>query len=800
MSQNVVRLRLYIRKGIGGDIMKKRKCLKEFFKKNWDMLVMIAFMIITMGISFFADYKLELFECDMIPLVTVLFSATTAIAGIWVTCYFLFIQLFRDRYPLEIIKETQSKGITYAFIMVVYTIILGSVVIFIGKGVASNIWFCLVAISTALHILALAYKSNKSLMMNTHITKYCNRIKTELSKSKNSIARSSIKRISNILEECIVKEEYYTATTIIQETGDIFREFLKNAVSINMATNPQQVNQSFENLIKLNIFELKCCKQIKSEMLINKILNQQYKNLIFCYNISSLDRYKDYLDAFNLFVYKIQKENEDNIVLKAYEVYFKTLNAILDNKDNPSKNDYVTYTFNQISKFVSSLFFVKEDANTIGYMQFLTEMYVHAIEENDENLYTVVMEKFKLFSNEVLSSQKTFNSLKVYYAIIFNKALERNFGKAMSLFCDIIDGDHICNEPIFLEYKQYCIGELQKHNDITEDNYKTLFERHINILEEFIKLKSEYHGTVRLPNFSKKILEAKSTNDIVDYIKNIRHLFNLCIIRDNVSAFFAFLDFTKYILIRTKQEQRDIQKELLNIYFWLIGRCRDLVNKQFIEIVFGSLDDAIRTLDREKAVSSGLCDYIINELYDCIQLDTTSGFKSAIMIIELFFDFFKEEDEVGFICLSSDKKKAVYRALYNIGTDCIENSFEEGLRRVSHVIGWLTIYSIKQKTSELTNYLIDRALDIYNISKKMMVSPQTQTFILTLFTTVGMYCCKSPQTYTFRKRIVTGIGDEDVEKIKVAISLRTSETDGWNRLFDDRTQELKHQFLECFKK
>lgn len=800
MSQNVMRLRLYIRKGIGGDIMKKGKYIKEIFKKNWDMLVLIAFMIITMGMSFFADYKLELFECDMIPLVTVLFSATTAIAGIWVTCYFLFIQLFRDRYPVGIIKETQSKGITYAFIMVVYTIILGSIVILIGKGVVSNIWFCLAAISTALHILALAYKSNKSLMMNTHITKYCNRIKTELSKSKNSITRSSIKRISNILEECIVKEEYYTATTIIQETGDIFREFLKNAVSINIATNPQQVNKSFENLIELNIFELKCCKQIKSEMLINKILNQQYKNLIFCYNISSLDRYKDYLDAFNLFVYKIQKDNEDNIVLKAYEVYFKTLNAILDNKDNPSKNDYISYTFNQISKFVSSLFFVKEDANTIGYMQFLTEMYVHAIEENDEELYTVVMEKFKLFSNEVLSSQKTFNSLKVYYAIIFNKALERNFGKAMSLFCDIIDGDHICNEPIFLEYKQYCIGELQKHNDITEDNYKTLFERHINILEEFIKLKSEYHGTVRLPNFSKKILEAKSPNDIVDYIKNIRHLFNLCIIRDNVSAFFAFLDFTKHILICTKQEQRDIQKELLNIFFWLIVRCRDLVNKQFIEIVFGSLEDAIRALDKEKSVSSGLCDHIIEKLYGCIELDTTSGFKSAIMIIELFFDFFKEKDEVGFICLYPDKKKAVYRALYNIGTDCIENSFEEGLRRVSHVMGWLTIYSIKQKTSELTNYLIDRALDIYNISKKMMISPQTQTFILTLFTTVGMYCCKSAQTYAFRIRIVNGIAHEDVEKIKVAISLRTSETDCWNGLFDNRTQELKHQFLECFKK
>ena len=115
------------------------------------------------------------------------------------------------------------------------------------------------------------------------------------------------------------------------------------------------------------------------------------------------------------------------------------------------------------------------------------------------------------------------------------------------------------------------------------------------------------------------------------------------------------------------------------------------------------------------------------------------------------------------------------RSLFNIGTECIENNFEEGLRRVSNSIGWLIIYSLKQTTHPHTTYLIKRAQELFYLAKKMDVSKKTQMFLLTLFTTVGSYCCKDPSYISFRDSIIDSIKDESIERVKIAVSLRTNE-------------------------
>ena len=81
----------------------------------------------------------------------------------------------------------------------------------------------------------------------------------------------------------------------------------------------------------------------------------------------------------------------------------------------------------------------------------------------------------------------------------------------------------------------------------------------------------------------------------------------------------------------------------------------------------------------------------------------------------------------------------------------------------------------------------------------MDISSKTLTFILTLFTTVGMYCCKDNKNTGFLLRIYAGFKEEDFEKLNVAVSIRTSENDTWNDLFEGRTEELRKKFLGEFK-
>ena len=115
-------------------------------------------------------------------------------------------------------------------------------------------------------------------------------------------------------------------------------------------------------------------------------------------------------------------------------------------------------------------------------------------------------------------------------------------------------------------------------------------------------------------------------------------------------------------------------------------------------------------------------------------------------------------------------------------------------------MGWFIINSINQGNNDLTIYLIERATELYKISKNMEVSSKTLTFILTLFTTVGTFCCKNVGDSRFLYKISEGVSNEDISKIKTAISLRTSENDTWNQLFDNNTVELTNKFIFEFEK
>ena len=72
-------------------------------------------------------------------------------------------------------------------------------------------------------------------------------------------------------------------------------------------------------------------------------------------------------------------------------------------------------------------------------------------------------------------------------------------------------------------------------------------------------------------------------------------------------------------------------------------------------------------------------------------------------------------------------------------------------------------------------------------------------FLLTLFTTVGAFCCKDPSFKPYRNEIIESIKDESIERIKIAVSLRTSENDMWNDLYENQTEYLTKEFLKSFE-
>ena len=81
----------------------------------------------------------------------------------------------------------------------------------------------------------------------------------------------------------------------------------------------------------------------------------------------------------------------------------------------------------------------------------------------------------------------------------------------------------------------------------------------------------------------------------------------------------------------------------------------------------------------------------------------------------------------------------------------------------------------------------------------MDVSIATQTFIATLFTTVGSYCSKDPSLYQYRNRIIKNLNVSS-DLIETAVILRTKESDTWNDLFENKTDYLTKAFLKAYRK
>ena len=327
-----------------------------------------------------------------------------------------------------------------------------------------------------------------------------------------------------------------------------------------------------------------------------------------------------------------------------------------------------------------------------------------------------------------------------------------------------------------------------------------MFSRHIGVVREAIELRTEYDGSLILPDFYDRIKVQGCPQETIDEtLSAFKKLLNYCILKDYIPVYFSLLEEVKDALGQTKQQQKELQKSFLGIYYWLLTKTTTLVNQQFFEVAFDSFNLALEEMDKNTAISNKLGKSIILNIAQCAQRSKAEDRKLVLHCVDLLHSFLDEDKSLRFVALYPETKRFLFRCLFNIGTTCIENNFEEGLRRVSNTIGWLIIHCIKQTTQDLAIYLIERANELLYIAEKMEITQKTQMFLLTLFTTVGSYCCKEPSYKKYLDTVINGIKHESLEHIQVAVSLRTSENDMWNELFENETPRLTKAFLKHFK-
>lgn len=84
----------------------------KWIKKNIVLLTLIIIAIMSVIIDVIFKSNITIFN----EVNKILFSLVSVIAGFWVTCYLLFLQMYKDRYPLTLVENKylpQQRFTTY---------------------------------------------------------------------------------------------------------------------------------------------------------------------------------------------------------------------------------------------------------------------------------------------------------------------------------------------------------------------------------------------------------------------------------------------------------------------------------------------------------------------------------------------------------------------------------------------------------------------------------------------------------------------------------------------------------------
>ena len=760
---------------------------KSFVKKHGILILLVVSALLSCAIDFIFKVSCDLFH----EINSMLFTLVTVVAGFWVTCYLLFIEKYKDRFPLDFLKEHYLPQMKYNLTYVVFCVVFGCVVVIRDDGFFGNICFDVSALFVFLKIMKYVHDTSKTLMLNTYITELCDEISKKLCNKENSVKKDAFKQLRYVLDECVVKEEYSVAQNISVELGKVFRNFLENSMLLlKNGEHKEDIEDSFDRIVNLGIDQIELCKEINSELLIADISKQQIKNIDFCIEAEQYEWFKKYIKRLCEVTFLEQKEGNDKVVSEIFHIYMRVLETLI----REEKEEWICYMLRKLFSMTNSLNFQSQNINLKYFASLIVYGLLHC---ENRKMRDSIYEVFEKFTKSVGRISKGFTDIKVYYALYFSDI--RDDDERILQFFEMIfeNGYDSVNDVTWTEFKFYCISEvMEKKNNSLEEKIN---KYHISLLISIIEMKDTYTGYLLLPKFKSKLSGSSYVKDEVRYVyDNFRYLLNKCIINDNLNFFFILLRRISECMMRTETQNKDLQVDLFDLFVWLIGKTKRLTNKQYIEIIFIELEEIIDGLDKKGAISKDFGDQIISKLSTLAERADSDNQNVVFEVIELFARMLKEGEEWHFISNFPDRKEKLYKGLFNIATSCIENDFEEGLRRCSNTMGWFTIYSLKQGNAHLTQYLIKLYRGMLELSMDMDVSTKTQVFILTLFTTVGMFCCKDPVNLGHINVVLSAIEKVDKRMIYTAIKMRTYENDMWDDLLDKRTKELTGTFKEKY--
>lgn len=770
--------------------------IKQWIRKNGNNVILFLIIAFFSDIIYTISTTLELKSISTFNKTTeIVFSSFVGLIGIWATGYFILIQLYKNSYPMEVIEKAFQKKTKLVLTFSIAILIVGLVTLTYFDDWLSQLYYYSLFIIFTICIFVYTYKINKDLTINTYIEKYFKQLRKSF--ENQNITEKEVKSIFKgfylFFDDCAMKEEYYVCNNISQKIGGLFESLIKNCNEMLINGKEKVASFIFERIVKAGIHQIEVAQTCNSVNLLPLIFIQQEKNIEYCIKIGRFQWFKDYIQSFTAISVN-SKENERTMEY-IWELYDNVGNALIISENIDIRENWLRFLIEELFEYNMSMKYINKDLNLKYYSHFIVSLIVC---NTDENVYSILYDNFRKFTYHVFSINDDSTDFVINYIFLAHHILEKDKKDMARDLIDIIymPGILTLNNDRWNEFVFYFMNATMKkwNDEFGASNRKHIVEMIIEL--SILKNGKNYYSL--LPDYKKMILDNRKDNaNLKSNCEEIETIIRKIIINGDLRLFYKILNIIKETASCLKREDKMAQESLFKVILNTLNKSVGLDNKKFLELSLLIIDETIETIDSGKNISSDFGNYIISEIANTVLYKHYVDEESTSNIILLLSEFDDKENGYIFVRGDNQKKKLLYKYIYNIGVNCVENNMEKALRKVSNALGWKIIHSIEDGNASHVNYLIDRTIDLYKIAVNMKISQKTVIFILTLFTTVGTFCLKKPAYNKFLSKIVDFLHKEsNTESIKTAIELRTKENDIWNNLFEGKTQELTLEFLK----
>jgi len=772
--------------------------MKKYIKYHKTEIKMIGILFLITSIVLLSSRFLNVKDSvELEKLSELIFSSLIGLITIWISGYLILIQLYKNTYPMEIIEKKFLKKVKMILIFSTINIGIGILILSVFSNFISEIYYIFLFIVNVVVVFYNTYKINKEFTVNTYVDNHFKDLVRRL--EKDNITKEDIdetfKDFYNFFDECIVKDEYYVCNNISEKIEGIFIGLVEHCNKMIVQNKAEMAEYIFEKIVDSGIYQIDRAKDSKNESLIINIFEQQIKIIKLCIEIGKLDWFKKYIKKINM----ITKEDIDNHNYILEEL--NGLNMKIGKRLLKEEDEWLECFINKLYNINVSFKFAFKNTNLSYFGKILAYLMVenNEDEKNDTNKYKILIKMLEKYTRKITYTNENIEDVVIYYSIYGTQLIENGCIERTKDFLDIITSknNRIIENEKWNEFILFYLNiTMEKWPEkFGEKNRQIIIDI---IIEQNMNQSCNYYSF--LPEYNKIIQKEKHNNKVLDKIYNeFDELFTRLIISDNINMFYIILEILKKSIVELEKDDKITQEKFFELFIENLVSTVNIENKKFTELTISVLDDTIGELDKERKISDKFGIHIIEKIAEVAIYRPEIKEMNVINIINLLADF-KEEKRYTFIISDYNRKKILYRSIYNIGISSIENDMENAVRNVSNRLGWFIINSIKNNDNiELTNYLLERTIDLLEIAKKMKISEKTIIYIMTLFTTVGTFCCKDLKYNTYKIKIFKILSKESCERVKTAVELRTKENSMWDDLLDGQTQKLTQKFLKELK-